>query len=166
MEIAIERGRACEEIYSPASTATTADSVLIRQHFAINQCATMPKTSPTKHGFRLKRVQDPATRDDGTRILVDRLWPRGVSKANAKLDEWFKEIAPSDALRKWFGHDPARWDAFERRYHKELDAQPELVKQLRSSAKRGIVTLLFAAKDTEHNNAIALKNYLSRRKRP
>lgn len=112
--------------------------------------------------FRLKRIHDPAARDDGYRVLVDRVWPRGLRKADAAIDAWMKEIAPSTELRKWFGHDPARWDEFRRRYHAELDALPERVAELRDRASKGAVTLCYAARDREHNNAVALKQYLER----
>lgn len=111
----------------------------------------------------LKRVYLKPSPDDGARVLVDRLWPRGISKAKAKLDAWLKEIAPSNELRKWFGHDPARWETFQRRYHAELDAQPDQVRAIEDLVRSGPITLLFAAKDTEHNNAVALRNYLQRR---
>lgn len=108
----------------------------------------------------IKRIYEPATPHDGARILVDRIWPRGVSKQAAALTLWLKEIAPSTGLRKWFGHDPARWIEFRRRYHAELDANPELVAQLRDLLKSGRVTLLYAAHDTSHNQAHALADYL------
>jgi uncharacterized protein YeaO (DUF488 family) len=94
------------------------------------------------------------------RVLVDRLWPRGVGKGS--VDLWLKDIAPSDALRKWFSHDPARWDSFKERYFKELDGKQELAKVILEKEKQGPVALLFAAKDAEHNNAIALMEYLKR----
>lgn len=106
---------------------------------------------------KLKRIYDPPSADDGRRILVDRLWPRGVSKDDARTDEWLKEIAPSAELRKWFGHDPDRWEEFRKRYRDELKGHEELLERLRSEAKKGTVTLLFAAKDAEQNNAVVLK---------
>ncbi|WP_206456232.1 DUF488 domain-containing protein [Aurantimonas marina] len=111
----------------------------------------------------LRRAYDAPGQSDGQRILVDRLWPRGVSKDALKLEEWAKEVAPSDALRDWFGHDAARWDEFTQRYTKELDANPEAVEALRDRLAKGRVTLVYAAKDTAHNNAIALKAYLEKR---
>jgi uncharacterized protein YeaO (DUF488 family) len=96
----------------------------------------------------------------GRRFLVDRLWPRGVRKENLPLDGWLKDVAPTDALRKWFGHDPDRWAEFVRRYHRELDRHPEAWEPLRNAAKRGRVVLLFGAKDDAHNNAVALRQYL------
>lgn len=112
--------------------------------------------------IRTKRVYDGADPEDGTRVLVDRMWPRGVSKEDANLDEWMKEVAPSDALREWFDHDPERWDGFVERYHDELDKRTELVDRLESMATEGRLTLVYAATDTQHNNAIALKRYLER----
>ena len=110
--------------------------------------------------MRLKRAYAPSKKDDGFRVLVDRLWPRGVSKSSARIDLWLKEIAPSAALRKWFGHDPLKWDAFRARYFRELQKNPKAVAQLNEIIRNGPVTLLFAAKDQEHNNAVALKEYL------
>lgn len=114
-----------------------------------------------------ERIYEPAEPSDGLRVLVDRLWPRGVSKEEAALDRWLKAVAPSDDLRAWFDHDPARWDGFQQRYARELETDPEkaeavawLREQLR---EEGTVTLLYAAKDTEHNNAVALKRYLEMR---
>jgi uncharacterized protein YeaO (DUF488 family) len=109
--------------------------------------------------IRLKRIYDPPRPDDGLRILVDRLWPRGVSKESAAIDRWLREIAPSDALRKWYGHDPQRWAEFRRRYREELRAQRALVSELRKLARRRI-TLLFAAHDEKHNNAVVLRELL------
>ncbi len=109
----------------------------------------------------VKRVYDPPSRTDGTRVLVDRLWPRGIAKAKARVDAWLKEVGPSTALRTWFGHDPARWTEFQRRYHREL-ANSGAARSVADLARRGPITLLFAAKDTEHNNAVALRGYLAR----
>lgn len=113
---------------------------------------------------QLKRVYEPAGAHDGDRILVDRIWPRGLSKQKAALDLWFKEIAPSTALRQWFAHDPAKWDGFRERYFRELDAMPGQVAQLRSLLKKPSVTLLYAARDEEHNQAVALLEYLRRKR--
>ncbi len=107
-----------------------------------------------------KGVRVPATPQDGARVLVDRLWPRGLKKAALRLDAWLKDVAPSEALRRWFGHDPARWTEFRRRYFAELDQHSETWRQLLAAAARGPVTLLFAAHDAEHNNAVALRDYL------
>jgi len=109
---------------------------------------------------KLKRAYEPAARSDGRRILIDGLWPRGVPKAKLRVDEWRKEVASSAALRRWFGHDPAKWDEFRRRYARELDAHPDAWRPLRSAARRGRVTLVYGARDSEHNNAVALKDYL------
>ena len=110
--------------------------------------------------IRIKRIYDPPSPDDGRRVLIDRLWPRGVARDEAKLDEWLKEVAPSDELRKWFGHDPARWEEFRSRYREELASHGELLDRLRAEARKETVTLLFAAKDEEHNNAVVLKELL------
>ncbi len=108
----------------------------------------------------VQRVYDERPRHRGRRFLVDRLWPRGIRKADLPLDGWLRDVAPSDELRRWFGHDPTRWSEFVRRYRDELDHHPEAWKPLRDAAKRGSVILLFGAKDEEHNNAIALQQYL------
>lgn len=107
-----------------------------------------------------KRVYEPAGTYDGLRVLVDRVWPRGMKKAEVKADLWMKELAPSPALRKWFGHDPEKWQAFKRRYFEELDAKADAVAQLLDNAARGRLTLLFSARDTAHNQAVALKEHL------
>jgi uncharacterized protein YeaO (DUF488 family) len=112
--------------------------------------------------MQLKRVYDKPAKADGRRILVDRIWPRGLKKKDARVDEWFKEIAPSTGLRKWFGHDPSRWEEFKKRYFRELDNQPERVEELAQESEKRTVTLLFGAKDTDHNNAVALKDYLQK----
>ena len=109
---------------------------------------------------KTKRVYDPVSRDDGRRILIDRLWPRGIKKEDAQIDEWMKDIAPSDYLRKWFAHDPAKWLEFKKRYIDELKKKSELMERLRAEAKKGTVTLLFAAKDVEHDNAVVLKELI------
>jgi uncharacterized protein YeaO (DUF488 family) len=109
---------------------------------------------------KLKRAYEPPAPGDGVRVLVDRLWPRGVSKAGAALDQWMKEIAPSTELRKWFGHDPERWEEFGRRYAVELHANDELLGQLRALAEQGPVTLVYSAHDEAHNDAIVLRNVL------
>ncbi len=112
--------------------------------------------------FQLKRAYDGASPQDGYRILVDRLWPRGLSKEKASIDLWLKEIAPSPELRKWFGHDPAKWEQFRQRYWQELKDRPELVQQIRQQSRKGKVTLVYSAKDEEHNDAVALKEYLEK----
>lgn len=108
----------------------------------------------------LKRVYEPASPEDGTRILVERLWPRGMKKAALRLDEWTKDVAPSDALRRWFGHDPARWTEFRRRYFAELDRKPGAWETILQASQRRHITLLYSSHDREHNNAVALKQYL------
>jgi len=115
---------------------------------------------------RLKRAYDPPEKADGTRILVDRLWPRGVSKAEARLDEWIKEIAPSAELRTWFGHDPERWAEFRRRYRDELAQHSEVLKNLRRRARAGPITLVYSARDEAHNDAIVLRDVLLGRADP
>jgi len=107
---------------------------------------------------RLKRAYEPPVPEDGERILVDRLWPRGVSKADAALDAWMKDIAPSTALRQWFAHDPARWETFRQRYAEELRDHADLVEQLRERARRGTITLVYSAHDAEHNDAVVLRD--------
>jgi uncharacterized protein YeaO (DUF488 family) len=108
----------------------------------------------------VKRVYEPPTPADGSRFLVERLWPRGIKKASLQMDAWLQDVAPSTALRRWFSHDPAKWKAFQRRYFAELDGKPETVQPLLQAAQRGHVTLLYSARDTAHNNAVALKHYL------
>ncbi len=109
---------------------------------------------------KIKRVYEPPGREDGRRILIDRLWPRGIKKEDAKIDEWIKEIAPSTELRKWFSHDPVKWPEFRRRYRKELEDMSDVVTRLTEQAKKGTITLLFAAKDTVHVNAAVLKEVI------
>jgi uncharacterized protein YeaO (DUF488 family) len=114
---------------------------------------------PAKH-LRLKRVYEPAAREDGVRVLIDRLWPRGLTKDKAAIDHWMKEIAPSSELRKWFGHDPDRWAEFRNRYMEELRQHTGLLDQIQNLAKKGTVTLLFGAHDEEHNDAVVLQEVL------
>jgi uncharacterized protein YeaO (DUF488 family) len=109
---------------------------------------------------RLKRAYEPPARGDGARILIDRLWPRGLTKKAAAIDEWFKDIAPSTALRQWFGHDPARWQEFRRRYAGEVRQNPEYLDKLRARARRGPITLVFSAHDEAHNDAVVLRDLL------
>lgn len=113
--------------------------------------------------IKIKRAYDPPARGDGKRYLVDRLWPRGVTKEKLQMDGWLKDVAPSEALRKWFGHDPAKWDEFQRRYFAELDAHPDAWQPILRAAQRGNVTLVYGARDTEHNDAVALKAYLEKK---
>ncbi len=107
-----------------------------------------------------KRAYEPASRGDGRRFLVERLWPRGVKKEDLRLDAWLKDLAPRDGLRRWFSHDPAKWGEFKRRYRAELRSGPEALQPLLDAARRGNVTLVFAARDTEHNSAVLLKEFL------
>ena len=116
--------------------------------------------------LRIKRAYQPADASDGTRVLVDRLWPRGVSKIDAALDEWMKELAPSTELRKWFGHDPERWQEVGRRYRAELSDHGVLLSKLRALARKGQVTLVYSAHDELHNDAVVLRNVLLGRKAP
>ena len=113
-----------------------------------------------KPDIRLKRAYEPSSPEDGMRVLVDRLWPRGIRKADAAIDCWLKEIAPSSELRRWFGHDPSRWQEFRRRYRAELSARPELLDKLRALATQGTLTLVYAAHDEDHNQATALHGML------
>jgi uncharacterized protein YeaO (DUF488 family) len=113
--------------------------------------------------IQVKRVYDPPSAADGLRVLVDRLWPRGLTKEAAALARWDRDVAPSNELRKEFGHDHSRWEEFKASYFAELDANPEPVKRLAGEAKKGKVTLLFAARDVERNNAVALREYLRKR---
>jgi uncharacterized protein YeaO (DUF488 family) len=110
--------------------------------------------------IRLKRVYDQPAEADGARVLVERLWPRGISKERASLDAWLKDLAPSSELRKWFRHDPAKWAEFRQFYRAELRANPEGVKQLRALLRQGRVTFVYAASDPAHNSALVLKEYL------
>ncbi len=111
--------------------------------------------------LKIKRAYEAASADDGTRILVDRLWPRGVSKEEARIAEWHKDLAPSDALRKWYAHDPAKWDEFRRRYRAELEASGgmDTLRDLARRAKSSDITLVFGAKDARHSNAEALLEF-------
>lgn len=113
----------------------------------------------------LKRAYDPVSTGDGVRFLVERLWPRGISKAKLRTHAWLKEVGPSTELRTWFSHDPDKWNAFRQRYFRELDARPETWKPIVSAARRGRVTLVYSSHDTLHNNAVALQQYLQERLR-
>lgn len=110
----------------------------------------------------VRRAYEAPTRNDGYRILVDRVWPRGVSKEELELDEWDRELAPSTKLRKWFGHDPARWEEFQRRYFDELRRKRDPVRRLLDRMRRGRVTLVFGARDSDHNQAVALRTFLEK----
>lgn len=108
----------------------------------------------------IRRVYEEPSSKDGTRILIDRLWPRGLTKARAKIDLWLRDVAPSASLRQWFGHDPAKWEEFQRRYRAELDANQATVTELRAAIQRGPATLVYSAKDEQRNDAVVLKAYL------
>lgn len=110
--------------------------------------------------IRIKRVYDPPDPSDGLRILMDRLWPRGLQKEKAQINEWRKDLAPSDALRKWFGHDPKRWEEFKRRYQEELQGKMAELKRLAEEARHRTITLLYSARDEEHNQAVVLRELL------
>lgn len=112
--------------------------------------------------IKLKRAYEAPTEDDGVRILVERLWPRGISKEKAKIDEWLKELAPSPALRKWFGHDPEKWEEFQKRYRMELDQNQEMAKDLKRKARGKTITFVYAARDEERNSARLLKEYIAK----
>jgi uncharacterized protein YeaO (DUF488 family) len=114
-----------------------------------------------KSALAIKRAYDPPAAADGKRLLVERLWPRGVKKEALKADAWLRDVAPSTELRKWFSHDPAKWAEFQRRYRAELDARPDAWQEILSAARAGKVTLLFSSHDTEHNNVVALREYLA-----
>lgn len=118
---------------------------------------------PPSH-LQLKRAYEPAEPSDGTRILIDRLWPRGVSKEKAALDDWMKDIAPSTELREWFGHDPAKWTEFQRRYRAELAQHGPELDQIRALAKKHKVTLVYSAHDEQHNDAVVLRDVLEGKK--
>jgi uncharacterized protein YeaO (DUF488 family) len=111
----------------------------------------------------LKRAYEPVAREDGTRFLVERLWPRGVRKDALRLDAWLKDVAPSTKLRQWFGHDPEKWQEFQRRYRAELDRNTEALEPILQAARRGRVTLIYSSHDQEHNNAVVLKTYIESR---
>ena len=120
------------------------------------------KSKDTKMELKIKRVYENPKQDDGKRILVDRLWPRGLTKEKASIDLWLKDIAPTTELRKWFGHDPKKWKKFQERYHQELNNNKEQVSILYEQLKKGVVTLVYGAKDEEHNEALVLKEWLNR----
>lgn len=122
-----------------------------------------PKNGKAVTPIRTKRVYEEASPSDGSRVLVDRLWPRGIRKSDLGDVEWLRELAPSHALRRWFAHDPERWREFRKRYFEELEKKRELWEPLIERARRGTVTLLFGARDEEHNQAVALRSFLVRR---
>ncbi len=109
--------------------------------------------------IHIKRAYEPYARQDGKRFLIDRLWPRGIKKEKLRFDGWLKDIAPSSALRQWFGHDPAKWSEFQKRYRAELRSHPDELKTLLDAARHGDITLLYSAKDEEHNDAVVLRKF-------
>jgi len=113
--------------------------------------------------IQIKRAYDPVEKSDGRRFLVDHLWPRGVKKEALQIERWVREVAPGDKLRKWFSHDPSKWKEFQRRYAAELDKKPETWELLLRAARGGDITLVFSARDAEHNNAVVLKGYLEKK---
>lgn len=110
--------------------------------------------------LKLKRAYEPASREDGQRILVERLWPRGIRKTSLQLDAWLKDVAPTTALRQWFSHDPEKWDEFRQRYRAELERHPGVCDPILKATHHGTVTLVYSSHDSEHNNAVALRDYL------
>lgn len=122
----------------------------------------MKKPSAPAKRLRLKRVYEPAAPGDGVRVLVDRLWPRGLTKKKAAVDHWIKDVAPSADLRKWFGHDPDRWSEFKRRYRSELRQHKDLLADIRKLTQQRTVTLVYGARDKEHNDAVVLREVLAR----
>ena len=122
-----------------------------------------PPEPPADPDIRVRRIYEPPRPTDGHRVLVDRLWPRGVSKERAAIDTWMREIAPSTDLRRWFAHDPARWPEFKRRYFAELRGHGDLVAEIVTLARRRRVTLVYSARDTDHNQAVALAEFLRER---
>lgn len=117
---------------------------------------------PARGMVRIKRVYEPPSLTDGRRILVDRLWPRGLSRQKARIDEWAKDLAPSDRLRRWFGHDPERWPEFRKRYREEIRKHEEAIRELARRATREPITLVYGARDAEHNNAVVLKELVEK----
>ncbi len=115
--------------------------------------------------IQVKRAYEPNSKNDGVRFLVERLWPRGVKKADLEVEAWIKDVAPSTELRRWFQHDPAKWSEFRRRYFRELEKHPDAWQPLVAQASRGRITLVYSAHDTEHNNAVALKEFLDQKLR-
>ncbi|MCL4511716.1 MAG: DUF488 domain-containing protein [Bacteroidetes bacterium] len=124
----------------------------------------MSKTLKLKNRFKTKRVYEPASEEDSFRVFVERLWPRGISKEKAKIDLWLKDIAPSTELRKWFNHDPAKWNEFKKRYHDEIGSKKDLVEVILEKLSKGTVTLLYASREERYNAATALLDYLKGKK--
>lgn len=149
------------------SPSVRAKSRISHKPYNLSACRTQeldPPAAPTgEPDVRIKRIYDKPERSDGVRLLVDRIWPRGVTKRNAALDDWLRELAPSSGLRKWFGHDPRRWPEFRTRYHAELRQHAPQLAALRRRAARERVTLLYAAKNTQMNQAVVLQEALRKR---
>jgi uncharacterized protein YeaO (DUF488 family) len=142
-------------------TRATAATAAARTGSARSSCGCGRSYDMAKKAtIRLKRVYEEPARDDGTRILVERLWPRGVSKEKAAIDLWLKDVAPSTGLRKWYGHDQGKWEDFCRRYRAELDDKRAVLDDLKRRVKEGPVTFVFAARDEEHSSALVLREYL------
>jgi uncharacterized protein YeaO (DUF488 family) len=148
--------------YLPLSLTSRSDIVMGKRH-AVHSLPNAGKHGPaTRRMVRLKRVYEPADTADGFRVLVDRLWPRGLRKDKARIDLWLKEIAPSTELRRWFDHDPTRWAEFQKKYRAELRHRADLLRTIEDALREGPVTLLFAARDVDHNEAIVLKDWIER----
>ncbi|MBA8830891.1 uncharacterized protein YeaO (DUF488 family) [Rhizobium leguminosarum] len=128
----------------------------------IRQALAFEPTAGGQMALHIKRIYEPKDDKDGARILVDRLWPRGLSKQDAAVDIWLKDIAPSPALRRWFGHDPAKWTEFQRRYRNELEKNPSAVEELKRQIGQADTTLLYAAKDVDHNHAVVLQRFIGK----
>ena len=136
--------------------------VKLPNSFGVNPAEIKPTLIMKPLRIQLKRAYASPSAEDGIRILVDRLWPRGLTKSKAAIDRWLKDVAPSTELRKWFGHDPSRWEEFCRRYEAELSQKSELLSELRTIARKSPLTLLFAARDELHNEAVVLRDFLMR----
>lgn len=147
------------------AAAKSAGKTATRAAKAPAKAPSRPSARAKKEAIRTKRAYARPSRSDGMRILVDHIWPRGLTKETLAVDDWIKAIAPSDQLRKWFNHIPERWEQFQRRYSAELNMHPELWQEIARAARKGPVTLVYAAADTKHNNAVALKNFLDRHSR-
>ena len=140
--------------------ADTIVQLLFPSHFCCDSCILAGLDREAFLGFKIKRVYEEPARADGVRILVDRLWPRGLTKERARVDVWLKDVAPSTELRKWFHHDPDKWAEFQTRYRRELKSKADLLADLREKAAKGTVTLLYGAKDEAHNEAVVLEKML------
>ena len=136
---------------------------MVAHRFAGEVCGPAQRLHGATFVIDLKRAYDPPAKGDGYRVLVDRVWPRGIARDKLQIDAWLKDLAPSTGLRRWFGHDPTKWDAFKERYAQELEQHSEALEEIVEKARAGRVTLVFGARDTERNNAVALKECLERR---